>query len=154
VWQTRLPPDVLDPAHPNSPLQCYYQARGYRFAWGQVLERRVPPDAESRTGLLLWDFILADAQQQYEAGGGNLDELADMALMFLDTYLPRHAPRWLRVDDGAPPAAFAFLVAALHRLAARRWLQTFLRQGMPLLLRYVLDVNTAAWHDEPPAAEG
>jgi hypothetical protein len=85
MWQTRLPPDVLDPAHPDSPLQCYHQARGYRFTCGQVLERLLPPDAESPTGLLVWDFILTEAQQQYEAGGGNLDELADMALVFLDT---------------------------------------------------------------------
>jgi hypothetical protein len=154
VWQTSLSPDVLDPAHPDSPLQCYHQARGYRFAWGQVLERRVPPDGPPPTGLLQWDFILTDAQQQYHAGGGNLDELADMAYVFLDTYLPRHAPRWVRYDDGAPPAAFAFLVAAPHRPAARRWLQTFLTQGMPLLLRYVLDVNAAAWQDDPPAADG
>ena len=24
VWRTCLPPDVLDPAHPDSPLQCYH----------------------------------------------------------------------------------------------------------------------------------
>jgi hypothetical protein len=61
-WRTILPTDVLDLAHPDSPLHCYHQARGYRFAWGQVLEGVVPPAADE-PGLLTWDFILIDAQQ-------------------------------------------------------------------------------------------
>jgi hypothetical protein len=144
TWETILPPDALDPAAPDSPLQCYHDARGYRFAWGHVIERAVPPDAESPTGLLLWDFVLEDAQRQYHAGGGNLDELADMALVFLDTYMPQHAPRWLRYDDGALPAAFAFLVETPHVPAARPWLRTFLTHGMPPLLAFVEAINTAA----------
>jgi hypothetical protein len=122
-----------------------------------VIERDLPPDTESLTGLLLWDFILIDAQQQYHAGGGNLEELADMALVFLDGYLPQHAPPWLHYDDGALPAAFAFLVETPHVPAARPWLRTFLTQGMPQLLAFVEAINTVAGHepdqDVPPAPE-
>jgi hypothetical protein len=110
-WRTILPPDVLDPAHPDSPLHCYHEVHGYRFAWGQVLEGVGPPAANGPR-LLTWDFILIDAQQQYHEEGGNLEELSDMALLFLDTYMPRHAPRWLHYHDGTLPAAFAFLVAS------------------------------------------
>jgi hypothetical protein len=154
TWGTSLPPAALDPAAPDSPLQCYHDARGYRFAWGHVLERTIPPDAESPTGLFLWDFILTDAQQQYHTAGGNLEELADMALVFLDGYLPQHAPPWLHYDDGALPAAFAFLVETPHVPAARPWLQTFLTHGMPRLLAFVEAINTAAGpepaQDAPP----
>jgi hypothetical protein len=45
-WRTILPPDVLDPAHPDSPLHCYHEAHGYRFAWGQVLEGVGAPAAD------------------------------------------------------------------------------------------------------------
>jgi hypothetical protein len=144
TWGTSLPPDALDPAAPDAPLQCYHNARGYHFAWGHVIERDLPPDAEGPTGLLLWDFILIDAQRQYHAGGGNLDELADMALVFLDRYMPQHAPPWLHDDDGAFPAAFAFLVETPQVPAARPWLQTFLTHGMPQLLAFVEAINTVA----------
>jgi hypothetical protein len=157
VWRARLPPAALDPAHPDSPLHCYHAARGYRFAWGHVIERLLPPDAASPTDLLLWDFILTAAQRQYHAAGGNLDELADMALVFLDAYLPQHAPPWLHYDEGAVPAAFAFLVEAPRIPAARQWLRTFLTQGMPVLHAFVGAINLAAGHkpdrDAPPAPE-
>jgi hypothetical protein len=77
-----------------------------------------------------------------------------MAREFLDTYMPRHAPRWLHYHDGALPAAFAFLVTSSHGRAARQWLRTFLAHGMPLLLAYVLDVNAAAWREDSPASKG
>jgi hypothetical protein len=126
---------------------------GYRFAWGQVLEGVGPPAANGPR-LLTWDFILIDAQQQYHEEGGNLEELSDMALLFLDTYMPRHAPRWLHYHDGTLPAAFAFLVASPHVRAARQWLRTFLAHGMQLLLAFVRAVNTAAWREDSPASQG
>jgi hypothetical protein len=157
TWEAILLPDALDLAAPDSPLQCYHDARGYCFAWGHVIERTIPPDAEIPTGLLLWDFILTNAQQQYHTEGGNLEELADMALVFLDEYLPQHAPPWLHYDEGAVPAAFAFLVETPHVPAARPWLQTFLTHGMPQLLAFVEAINTAARHepdrDTPSAPE-
>jgi hypothetical protein len=113
----------------------------------------VPPAADG-PGLLTWDCILVDAQQQCHAGGGNLEELADMALLFLDTYMPQQAPRWLHYHDGALPAAFAFLVASPHGRAARQWLRTFLTHGMPLLLAFVRAVNAAAWREDAPASTG
>jgi hypothetical protein len=157
TWGTILPPDALDPAAPDAPLQCYHDARGYRCAWGHVIERDLPPDAESPTGLLLWDVILTDAQRQYHAGGGNLDELADRALVFLDEYLPHHAPPWLHDDEGAVPAACAFLEEPPQVPAARPWLHTFLTRGMPRLLAFVAAINTVAGpepaQDAPSAPE-
>jgi hypothetical protein len=92
VWQPVLCPALLVLTHPDSPLHCYHEARGYRFAWGHVLEGVLPPDEEAPDSVLMWDFVLEDAQTQYQALGGNLEALADMALIFLDTYMPRHAP--------------------------------------------------------------
>ena len=40
----------------------------------------------------MWDVILTKAQRQYHARGGNLQGLADKALVCLDTYMPQHAP--------------------------------------------------------------
>jgi hypothetical protein len=139
--------------HPDSPLHCYHKARGYRFAWGHVLECLRPPDEEVPERSLMWDFVLEDAQEQYQALGGNLEELADMALVFLDTYMPRHAPRWLRYDEGAQPAAFAFEVPVTHGPAARRWLRTFLTHGLPRLLASVLAINARAGQARRPTGD-
>jgi hypothetical protein len=159
VWQAILPPDILDPAYPDSPLHCYHEARGYRFAWGHVLERLLPPDPEAPEGLLLWDVVLEDGQRQYHAAGGNLEALADMALVCLDTSMPQHAPAWLHDDDGDPPAAFAFLVETPHLPVTRRWLRTFLRRGLPQVLACVLHRNAKARRARPvgdtnPASSG
>ena len=103
VWQPVLPPALLAPTHPDSPLQCDHEARGYRFAWGHVLESVAPPDPECAEGLLIWDFVLEDAQEQYQALGGNLEELADMALVFLDTSMP-HAGCPMATASSRPPS--------------------------------------------------
>ncbi len=152
VWEPVLPPALLAPTPPDSPLQCYHEARGYRCAWGHILESVAPPDPEYAEGLLMWDFVLEDAQEQYQALGGNLEALADMALVFLDTSMPEHAPRWLSSGDGVQPAAFGVIVPATHLPSARLWLWTFLTDGMPRLLASVLAVNARAGHARRPDA--
>jgi hypothetical protein len=138
VWQPVLPPALLAPTHPASPLQCDHEARGYRCAWGHILESVAPPDPEFAEGLRMWDVVLADAQAQYQALGGTLEELADMALVFLDTSMPHHAPRWLSSGDGVQPAAFSVLVPATDLPSAR-------------LLAAVLAINARAGHAWRPA---
>ncbi len=76
-----------------------------------------------------------------------------MALVFLDAYMPQHAPRWLHYGDGVQPAAFAVLVPAAHLPAARLWLWTFLTHGMPRLLAAVLAINAQAGHARRPAGD-
>ena len=39
----------------------------------------------------MWNVILIEAQRQYHARGGTLEERADRALVFLDTSMPQHA---------------------------------------------------------------
>ena len=117
-----------------------------------MLERVIPPDHEDPDSWLRWDVVLEDAQAQYQALGGNLEELADMALVFLDTSMPQHAPRCLRYDDGAQPAAFGLLMPTTARSAVRWWLWTFLTDGMPRLLTAVLAINARAGHARRPAA--
>ena len=73
-----------------------------------------------------------------------------MALVFLDTYMPHHAPRWLSYGDGVQPAAFGVIVPATHLSSARLWLWTFLTDGMPRLLASVLAVNARAGHARRP----
>ena len=154
VWQPVLCPALLVLTHPDSPLHCYHEAQGYRFAWGHVLECLIPPDPDDDTdGLRMGDVVLEDAQEQYQALGGTLEALADRALVFLDTSMPRHAPRWLRSDDGAQPAAFACWVPATQSLAARRWLRTFLTHGLPRLLASVLAINAREGQARRPTGD-
>jgi hypothetical protein len=67
VWRPILPPDVYDLAHPDSPLQGDHEARGDRWAWGDVLERLLPSDPEAPVGLRTWEVILSEAQRPYQA---------------------------------------------------------------------------------------
>lgn len=154
TWQSTLPLEEHDAAHPESPLSLYHEAQGYGFVWGHIVERTLPPHAEDPLGMLCWDVVLPEAQRQFDEAGGNLAELADLALHFLDTYMPQHAPSWLRVTDGDLPAAFGLVVDIPHGVAARQWLAaTFLPHGLPQLLTFLLRVNAEAAQENVEAQD-
>ena len=146
VWRPVLCPALLVPPHRTRPLHCYHEARGYRFAWGHVIESVAPPDPEFAEGLVMWDF----------RPGGRADTVSG----------PRgqpgrargYGPRLPGCVHAAPCPTLAVLwrrrpAGRLRRAgaghaspSARLWLWTFLTDGMPRLLASVLAINVKAGH--------
>jgi hypothetical protein len=92
VWRPILPPDVREPAHPDSPLQCDPEARGDHGVWGCVFARLLPPESADPVSLRTWEVSLTEVQRQSHAGGEHLEGPVETVRVFLDTSMPQQAP--------------------------------------------------------------
>jgi hypothetical protein len=61
------------------------ESLGYEFEWGQIREEQPDPDRLAKRDdpplmCVRWHFVLVDLYDEFLNAGGNLGELADLAL--------------------------------------------------------------------------
>lgn len=134
-------------------------ALGYVFPWGQIIEERsaagdqVADKPEEEGNALSWHFVLSQAHAAFLEGGGNLAELADVALECLHDGVPFEEtgspPAFITFEEGNAISVFEISVRDVaSEAAARKWVHnTFLRLALPMVIDDMIGLNDSLMLD-------
>jgi hypothetical protein len=132
---------------------------GYPYPWGQIVENRcdeaAPGDPiDPAAPVLTWGFVLSALHDEFLDAGGNLGELADLAVTLLDAIASAAQaedrtdviPAFIGFEEGEGCSAFQIVVSGHNNVdAARDWVDQFFIDGvLPLLIERFRAENASA----------